>query len=64
MLPEHLKKSFVDFHNTMVSNGILDPKTEAITVLSRPCSQQPQLMGLIVPMNPQSGFDRSYNPTP
>ena len=27
MIPENLKKSFVDFHKSMISNDILDPKT-------------------------------------
>jgi AhpD family alkylhydroperoxidase len=33
MLPEHLKQSFVNFHNTMTSNGILDPKTTVMIQL-------------------------------
>jgi len=27
MIPENLKKSFIDFHNSMISNEVLDPKT-------------------------------------
>jgi alkylhydroperoxidase/carboxymuconolactone decarboxylase family protein YurZ len=27
MIPENLKKSFVDFHKSMISNDIIDPKT-------------------------------------
>ena len=26
-MPENLRKSFADFHNSMISNDILDPKT-------------------------------------
>jgi AhpD family alkylhydroperoxidase len=33
MLPEHLKQNFVNFHNSMVSNGILDPKTTVMIQL-------------------------------
>ncbi len=33
MLPEHLKQSFVNFHNSMTSNGILDPKTTVMIQL-------------------------------
>jgi AhpD family alkylhydroperoxidase len=27
MIPDNLKKSFIDFHKSMISNDILDPKT-------------------------------------
>ncbi|MBL7180633.1 MAG: carboxymuconolactone decarboxylase family protein [Pseudomonadota bacterium] len=27
MIPENLKKSFIDFHRAMIANGVLDPKT-------------------------------------
>ena len=27
MIPENLKKSFIDFHKSMISNGVIDPKT-------------------------------------
>jgi alkylhydroperoxidase/carboxymuconolactone decarboxylase family protein YurZ len=27
MIPQHLKKSFIDFHDTMIANEILNPKT-------------------------------------
>ena len=27
MIPDNLKKSFIDFHNTMIANEVLDPKT-------------------------------------
>ncbi len=27
MMPENLKKSFIDFHKTIVANDVLDPKT-------------------------------------
>jgi AhpD family alkylhydroperoxidase len=27
MIPQHLKKSFVDFHDTIIANEILDSKT-------------------------------------
>jgi len=30
MIPDNLKKSFIDFHNSMISNGILDPKKAEI----------------------------------
>jgi AhpD family alkylhydroperoxidase len=33
MLPERLKKDFVNFHNSMVANGILDPKTTVMIQL-------------------------------
>ncbi len=33
MFREHWNKTFVDFHNTKVSNGILDPKTMVIIQL-------------------------------
>jgi alkylhydroperoxidase/carboxymuconolactone decarboxylase family protein YurZ len=27
MLPENLKKSFIDFHDTIIANEVIDPKT-------------------------------------
>lgn len=27
MMPDNLKKSFIDFHDTMIANEVLDPKT-------------------------------------
>ena len=33
MLPEHIKQNFVNFHNSMVDNGILDPKTTVMIQL-------------------------------
>ena len=27
MIPENLKKSFIDFHKSIISNDIIDPKT-------------------------------------
>jgi alkylhydroperoxidase/carboxymuconolactone decarboxylase family protein YurZ len=27
MIPENLKKSFIDFHKSMISNSVIDPKT-------------------------------------
>lgn len=27
MIPDNLKQSFIDFHKSMISNDILDPKT-------------------------------------
>lgn len=27
MVPKNLKKNFSDFHNAMVANGVIDPKT-------------------------------------
>ena len=27
MIPDNLKKSFIDFHKSMISNCIIDPKT-------------------------------------
>ncbi len=27
MIPKQLGQSFADFHNTIVNNGIIDPKT-------------------------------------
>ena len=27
MIPENLKKSFIDFHKSMISNDVIDPKT-------------------------------------
>ena len=27
MIPDNLKKSFIDFHKSMISNDIVDPKT-------------------------------------
>ncbi|MGD9244972.1 MAG: carboxymuconolactone decarboxylase family protein [Desulfobacterales bacterium] len=27
MIPQHLKTKFIDFHNTMIDNETLDPKT-------------------------------------
>ena len=33
MLPERLKQDFVQFHNSMIANGILDPKTTVMIQL-------------------------------
>ncbi|MFH2218687.1 MAG: carboxymuconolactone decarboxylase family protein [Pseudomonadota bacterium] len=27
MMPKNLKKSFIQFHDEMISNGVIDPKT-------------------------------------
>jgi alkylhydroperoxidase/carboxymuconolactone decarboxylase family protein YurZ len=27
MIPENLKKSFIDFHKSIISNDVIDPKT-------------------------------------
>ncbi|HYA41089.1 MAG TPA: hypothetical protein VEF34_07280 [Syntrophobacteraceae bacterium] len=27
MIAQHLKQSFADFHNTVVNNGVIDPRT-------------------------------------
>lgn len=27
MIPDNLKKSFIDFHKSMISNDVIDPKT-------------------------------------
>jgi AhpD family alkylhydroperoxidase len=46
MMPKHLKQSYVDFHNSMVVNGVIDPKTTfmiqmgaAIAVGCYPCME-------------------------
>lgn len=45
-MPNHLKQSFVEFHNSMVANGVIDPKTTfmiqmgaAIAVGCYPCME-------------------------
>ncbi len=34
MIPENLQKSFIDFHQTIVSNDVLDPKTTFMIEIS------------------------------
>lgn len=46
MMPKHLKQSFIDFHKSMVANGVIDPRTTfmiqmgaAIAVGCYPCME-------------------------